>query len=160
MRFRETPPSDLKCACRGGCTSRRCQCLRYLQPCSERCRCDNCQNPLNGLEVGAYSVCALQNIQAVKALDEFNLSRRHPLPCGHAKVALRDLLLEYNCPQCSESYWYSFCWSTVVQDSCSWHCEVCGACRDWREWHCDTCGKCVYGTTLSCDSCGQTSGLV
>ena len=58
------------------------------------------------------------------------------------------------CQGCGEVYWYSFCWQDVVQDDCTWHCEICGQCRDWREWHCERCNKCTYGVSLPCQHCG------
>ena len=160
MKYREPPPPDLRCACRGGCSSRRCRCLKELQPCSRRCGCSGCENPLNGVDVDAFSLCALQHIQAVKALDEVALARKYLLPCEHREVPLKLLLGEYTCPDCQEDYWFSFCWKEPVQDSCSWHCEDCGECRDWREWHCSSCGRCTYGVTFPCERCGSTEGVI
>jgi len=145
---------EVTCKCKSGCTNRRCACLKNNEPCGEACTCVNCQNPLNGVDVEALSVCAIRNIDCYKALTEAELAKKFELPCGCQAVPLRDLLGEYTC-QCGETWWYSFCWEDVVQDSCTWHCEVCGACRDWREWHCDNCNKCTYGISLPCEYCGQ-----
>ena len=143
------------CNCKSGCKNRRCACLKNNQPCNEHCGCKTCQNPLNGLDVEALSVCAIQNINFYNKLSEADLATLLELPCGCEKVLLKKLIANYTCSKCGEDYWYSFCWSDVVQDSHTWHCEVCGACRDWREWHCDNCNKCTYGVSLPCDYCGQ-----
>jgi hypothetical protein len=143
------------CNCKSGCKSRRCACLKNNQPCNEHCGCKTCQNPLNGLDVEALSVCAIQNINFYNKLSKADLATLLELPCGCEKVFLKKLIANYTCSKCGEDYWYSFCWSDVVQDSHTWHCEVCGACRDWREWHCDNCNKCTYGVSLPCDYCGQ-----
>jgi hypothetical protein len=147
------------CNCTTGCDTYRCSCLKHNEPCDEDCGCVDCRNPLNGLDVDNLSICAIQNIDAVKALTDEELKERYDLPCGHESVPLKDLLGDYYCNECSECYWYSFCWERVVQDSCSWHCEICHACRDWREWHCGVCNKCTYGVTLPCEHCGNDIGL-
>ncbi len=160
MKYRDPAPPDLSCSCRGGCSSRRCGCLRENRPCSDRCRCSTCQNPLNGVDVEALSLCAVQNIRIVAALDEVSLQRKHRLPCGHREVPLKQLLKGFLCSGCGEVYWFSFCWNTPVEDSCSWHCDRCHQCRDWREWHCSTCDSCTYGVTSPCDRCGSREGVI
>jgi hypothetical protein len=147
--------TTITCNCKSGCKSRRCACLKNNQSCSEHCGCEVCQNPLNGLDVEALSVCAIQNIYSYKKLSEAELNTLFELPCGCEKVPLQKLIGSYTCSKCNEDYWYSFCWADVVQDSCTWHCEVCGVCRDWREWHCENCNKCTYGVSLPCDYCGR-----
>jgi hypothetical protein len=142
------------CKCRAGCGSRRCACRKNNEPCDASCACSDCRNPLNGVDVAALSVCALQNIEAYKALSEAKLAEPQELPCGHESVSLRQLLKEYTCATCGTGYWYSFCWDTAVQADCTWHCEVCGQCRDWREWHCENCNRCTYGVSLPCEHCG------
>lgn len=124
------------CKCKTGCRNRRCACLRNNEPCDDACGCTDCRNPLNGMDVDALSICAIQNIQEVKDLTKKELEKKHELPCGCEKVPLKYLLGEYTCSKCNEDFWYSFCWNEIVQDSHTWHCEVCGTCRDWREWHC------------------------
>jgi len=142
------------CRCKGACDSRRCACLKNGEGCGEKCRCQSCQNPLNGVDVSKLTDCAIQNIRLFNALTEEELNRLHALPCEHRKVPLRDVIAGYDCPECkTEKYWYSFCWDNIVQDSCSWHCVVCGKCRDWREWHCEVCNRCTYGTSLPCQNC-------
>ena len=143
------------CKCKTGCNSRRCACLRNNEPCDESCRCSNCVNPLNGVDIEGLSICAIQHIEAHKNLSDEQLEEKFALPCGCEEVPLKNLLGDYSCSECDEVYWYSFCWNDVVQDSCTWHCEVCGACRDWREWHCEFCNKCTYGTSLPCEHCGR-----
>lgn len=54
-------------------------------------------------------------------------------------------------------YYYSFCEQRWMQDSCTWHCRVCGECQDWTSWHCARCIECVWGTDLKCDGCGGVS---
>jgi len=143
------------CNCKAGCENRRCVCLRNNEPCDEHCGCTDCHNPLNDVDVDSLSLCAIQNIETVKALSDKDLAAAYEMPCGHGSVPLRDLLKAYACQDCKgEVYWYSFCWDSVVQDSCTWHCESCNQCRDWREWHCENCNKCTYGVTLPCEYCG------
>ena len=150
---------QVHCNCKTGCESRRCPCLRNNEPCDEQCGCVDCRNPLNGVDVESLTVCAIQNIHEYKALTAPELAAVYELPCGHESVPLGDLIKGYFCSECAEEYWYSFCWDSVVQDSCTWHCEICGQCRDWREWHCENCNKCTYGVTLPCEHCGARSHL-
>ena len=143
------------CNCKRGCENRRCACLKNNEPCDENCSCTDCRNPLNDVDVDSLSQCAIQNIETVKALSDEDLVVAYEMPCGHGNVPLKDLLKEYACPGCGgEVYWYSFCWNDIVQDSCTWHCEICNECRDWREWHCENCNKCTYGVSLPCQHCG------
>jgi MinD superfamily P-loop ATPase len=44
-----------------------------------------------------------------------------------------------------------------VQQGNTWHCGVCGTCRDWREWHCASCNRRTYGVTLPCEGCGASA---
>jgi len=148
------------CNCTTGCDTYRCTCLKNNEPCDENCGCVDCRNPLNDVDVENLTVCAIQNIDIVKNLTDQDLERRWELPCGDQSVPLRDLLGKYHCQECGEYYWYSFCWEMVVQDNCTWHCEDCHQCRDWREWHCEECGKCTYGITMPCEHCGNTSGMI
>jgi len=141
------------CKCKSGCHNRRCICLRKNEACDASCRCTNCQNPLNGVDIDSLSACTLQNIEEYKELSEDELEEKYELPCGCEEVPLKRLLGDYSCSECGEVYWYSFCWEEVAQDSCTWHCEICGACKDWREWHCKNCNKCTYGVTLPCEHC-------
>ncbi len=145
-----------RCNCKTGCTSRRCSCLKNGEPCGPECGCRGCKNPLNGVDLEDLPVCAIQNIEEYKSLTAEDLATTYELPCGHGEVPLGKLLKEYVCPKCDGTYWYSFCWDTVAEDSCTWHCEVCGCCRDWREWHCERCNRCTYGVTLPCEHCGKS----
>ncbi len=122
------------CKCKSGCSNRRCVCLRNNEPCDESCGCSNCENPLNGMDVEALSICTIQNIEEYKDLSSDELEEKYKLPCGCEQVPLKDLLGDYICSKCGEVYWYSF--------------------RDWREWHCETCHRCTYGVTLPCEGCG------
>ena len=150
---------EYHCNCKTGCDSYRCSCLKHNEPCDENCGCVNCHNPLNGVDVDDLSICAIQNIDIVKQLSEADLDTPLDLPCEHESVPLRDMLDDYACQECGEVYWYSFCWGMVVQDSCTWHCEDCRMCRDWREWHCEVCNRCTYGVSLPCEHCGNDSDL-
>jgi hypothetical protein len=143
------------CKCKSGCTNRRCACLKNGQACTDECQCQRCQNPLNGVDTENLPMCVIQNIQAYKALSQAELNQAYTLPCEHASVPLQTLLTGYECLECSEDYSYSLCWNEVIQEGNSWHCEVCGTCRDWREWHCENCNKCTYGVTLPCEYCGE-----
>lgn len=145
----------VKCSCKSGCQSRRCACLKNKEPCGEECTCTHCENPLNNVDVETLSVCAIQNINIIKNLTEEQLNCEYELPCECEEVPLKLLLNDYECTKCGETYWFSFCWNEVVQDSQTWHCEVCKQCRDWREWHCDRCNKCTYGVSLPCEHCGR-----
>lgn len=144
------------CKCKSGCRNRRCVCLGNNEPCDEKCLCMDCQNPLNGVDVEKLSICTLQNIEHYRELSEQELEEKYELSCGCEEVALKELLGEYRCSKCGDVYWYSFCWDEVVQDGLTWHCEICGQCRDWREWHCKRCNKCTYGVTLACEHCGAS----
>ena len=148
------------CNCKSGCQSRRCQCLKNNEPCGDECSCTNCENPLNGVDIEGLTTCAIGNIKQYKLLTTDDLEKEYELPCGCKEVALKYLLREYTCKGCDDLFWYSFCCNEVVQDSCTWHCDVCGACRDWREWHCEVCNKCTYGVTLPCQHCGNTEGVL
>jgi hypothetical protein len=143
------------CQCKSGCANRRCACLKSGQSCTEACRCQQCQNPLNGMDVEHCSMCLIQNIHAYKALSQDELDETYALPCEHTELPLKTLLIGYECPECIEVYSYSLCWNDVVQQGNTWHCEVCGTCRDWREWHCESCNRCTYGVSLPCERCDR-----
>ena len=145
----------VQCRCKSGCHNRRCNCLRSDEACGRDCGCSDCQNPLNGVDTANLSACALQNIEEYKELSEAELEERYELPYGCEQVPLEKLVGDCSCSVCGEVYWYSFCWEEVVQDGCTWHCKVCGTCRDWREWHCPNCNRCTYGVTFSCQHCGS-----
>ncbi len=148
------------CKCKSGCDSRRCACLKEGEPCSDACNCVNCQNPLNGVDTSKLSDCAIQHIDEYKQLSEIELKRKHQLPCECEQVPLEKLIGEYDCSKCGETYFYSFCWKRVEQDSCTWHCTVCGTCKDWREWHCEGCNKCTYGVSLPCEHCNPDGDMI
>lgn len=145
------------CNCKGGCRTRRCACVRENRACGDSCGCTDCANPLNGLDVENLSICTIHHAELLRSLTEAQLAKPMEMPCEHAPVPLRDLLNDYECPECQEIYWFSFCWGEVVQDSCTWHCEVCRTCRDWREWHCGVCNRCTYGVSLPCEHCEKAS---
>lgn len=145
----------VQCNCKSGCTNRRCACLKANEPCDENCDCIDCKNPLNDINVENLSVCTIQNIDRYQSLSEKELEKEYELPCGCEKIPLKKLLGNYECAECGELYWFSFCWDTVVQDGDTWHCERCGTCRDWREWHCENCDRCTYGISLPCENCGR-----
>jgi len=107
------------------------------------------------VDIENLSICALQNIEEYSELSKDELEEKYELPCGCEEVPLKKLMGDYSCSKCGDVYWYSFCWDEVVQDSCTWHCKICGTCRDWREWHCKECNKCTYGVTLPCEYCGN-----
>ena len=147
---------EASCNCKTGCQNRRCTCLRNNEPCDEGCGCIDCQNPLNGVDLEGLDVCVIQNIHIYKALTEEHLALVFELPCGDTSAMLEELLKGYDCQGCEgTTYRYSFCWDMVVQEDTTWHCEICGTCRDWREWHCDNCNNCTYGVTFSCEHCGS-----
>ncbi len=143
------------CKCKSGCDSRRCSCLKNNEPCDESCKCKDCQNPINGVDTESLSICTIQNIREYKTLTTEELKEKHELPCECEKVSLKLLMDQYSCSKCNTVYWYSFCWDEIVDDDHTWHCEICGTCRDWREWHCDECNKCTYGVTLPCENCNR-----
>ena len=143
------------CKCKTGCRTGRCVCYKNNEPCDEKCGCTGCHNPFNGMDIDNLTICALQNIEEYKELSEEELAKLYELPCGCEQVSLKRLMGDYSCSKCGEAYWYSFCWDEVVEDSCTWHCQICRACRDWREWHCEKCNRCTYGVTLPCESCGR-----
>jgi len=96
------------CKCKSGCSNRRCVCLRNNEPCDESCGCSNCENPLNGMDVEALSICTIQHIEEYKELSSDKLEEKYELPCGCEQVPLKDLLADYSCSKCGEVYWYSF----------------------------------------------------
>src|SRR5262249_16181609 len=143
------------CQCKSGCNSQRCACLKTGTSRTEDCRCHQCQNPLNGMDLEHCSLCLIQNIHAYKALSQDVLDSIYALPCAHAELPLKTLLIGYECPACIETYRYSLCWDNVVEEEQTWHGEVCGTCRDWREWHWEHCHRCTYGVSLPCERCGR-----
>lgn len=146
---------NCKCKSLEACSNKRCACLKNGEACDENCGCVKCSNPLNGVDIENLTACAIQNIKQYKALTVSDLAQMHPLPCEHEEVPLEQLLDMYECRKCGETFWYSFCWKSVVQDSHTWHCKVCGQCQDWRVWHCENCNRCTYGTSLPCEYCGD-----
>ena len=148
------------CQCKSNCDSRRCRCLKSGRPCSPMCRCQNCKNPLNGLPVEKMSCCALDHAEVYRKLVAEHSSDPIAMPCGHGPVTMQQVLDEYACPDCQdEAYFYSFCWGSVEQESCTWHCNVCRQCRDWREWHCDDCNRCTYGVSMPCENCERKNEM-
>lgn len=148
------------CQCKGRCDSRRCKCLKNGRPCSDDCKCVDCKNPLNGMDVSKMSDCAIGNAEVVRSLTTDELAALIPLPCGHDPAPLSQLIGGFQCAGCKgEQYFYSFCYKAAEQESCTWHCSVCRTCRDWREWHCETCNRCTYGQSLPCDRCNSNSEL-
>ena len=71
---------ELHCNCKTGCRNRRCACLKNNAPCDENCTCTGCRNPLNGVDVDALSVCAIQNIEAFRELSEKELAEEYESP--------------------------------------------------------------------------------
>jgi len=150
------------CKCKGKCKNNRCACRKNKRPCSKECKCQDCQNPYNGVDVEKLSPCTLDNIEKYLRYSKEKLERKVELPCGCEEVEIGVMLEEgeYTCSKCDEYYYYSICWGDVAQDNCSWHCEVCRTCRDWREWHCDNCNKCTYGVSSPCEHCGSRKGML
>ena len=143
-----------QCKSREACRNKRCACVKNGEPCDENCGCTKCYNPLNGVNTENMNDCAIQNIEKYKALTAKDIAGLHELPCKHQTVTLEQLLNKFDCQKCGETYWYSFCWADIVQESCTWHCKVCGQCQDWSVWHCENCNKCTYGASLPCEHCG------
>ena len=92
------------CQCKSGCINRRCPCLKIGKSCVEACRCQQCQNPLNGMDTTNLSMCLVHNIHSYTALSPAALDVTYALPCEHAEVPLKTLLVGYACPQCVEEY--------------------------------------------------------
>jgi carboxyl-terminal PDZ ligand of neuronal nitric oxide synthase protein len=150
----------VSCQCKGHCDSRRCKCLKSGQPCGDGCKCSDCQNPLNGMDVTKMSDCAIGNAESVRSLTAEELESLIPLPCGHDPVPMKHLIGGFDCAGCKgETYFYSFCFRSAEQESCTWHCNDCRTCRDWREWHCPTCNRCTYGQSLPCQTCEGNSEI-
>jgi hypothetical protein len=101
--------------------------------------------------------CARSHIKEVYSLSEKALNKKYELPCECEKVALKGLLDDYECEACSEIFYYSFCMGEVVYANSTWHCFLCGDCREDNEWHCKRCNQCTYGVTLPCENCGRKS---
>lgn len=90
------------CKCQSGCRDRRCVCLKNNEPCDEECDCIGCQNPLNGVDISNLSICAIQNIEAYKALTGKELKEEYELPCGCETAPLKNLMGDYSCHECGE----------------------------------------------------------
>jgi hypothetical protein len=103
------------------------------------------------------SDCFVAHSKKVKALTKEQLQKQHELPCGCEQTTLQELLSEYTCGECGETYFYSFCNREVVAINEAWHCKACKTCKEFSEWHCDRCNECTYGLTLPCDGCGEKS---
>lgn len=101
--------------------------------------------------------CALGHPRKLKALTKDQLRKKYELRCGCEAVALQELLSEYTCNGCGETYFYSFCIDRALAINDMWHCKKCKKCKESSEWHCDNCGECTYGITLPCDICGEES---
>jgi hypothetical protein len=101
--------------------------------------------------------CAKRHKKKIASLTKAALKKKYKLPCGCESAALEDLLCNYNCQECGETYFYSFCWKDVVYESNTWHCDICGKCQDSSIWHCESCNNCTYGLTLECEHCGKHS---
>jgi len=108
-------------------------------------------------DIQGLTECALENIKTIKSLTPAQRNKKYELPCGCEEAPLKDLLEGYECTDCEETYFYSFCWKESVQEGDTWHCTACKTCRDWREWHCETCNTCSYGVSLPCEGCGKKS---
>lgn len=111
----------------------------------------------NIIDVDQLTDCAQQHIKKIRSLTKKDLDVKYKLPCGCESATLRDLLYGYECSECGELYFYSFCNKTVEQDSETWHCNKCKTCQESSVWHCDSCNKCTYGLTLECEHCGNKS---
>ncbi len=107
-----------------------------------------------------FTDCTLSNLKRYKTLSPEDLSKLYELPCSCEKVTLEDLLSNYECEECGEVYFYSFCWEDVVYENDTWHCKSCKTCRESSEWHCKSCNTCTYGLTLSCEECGKKSPYI
>lgn len=105
----------------------------------------------------SLTACAASYIQRSGKLSPKKLSQKYQLPCGCETVSLGQLLDEYACSECDESYFYSFCLKEVVEENNFWHCKPCDACKEVAEWHCKKCNDCTFGLTLPCDGCGKKS---
>lgn len=149
------------CNCQSECKTNRCDCLKEGKACGDECKCSQCKNPFNSIKNAAeLTDCARAHIKKVIALSEKELNQPYELPCGCEKVALKKLLEDYECSECSEFYYYSFCMNDVVDTESMWHCLPCGTCREDSEWHCPRCKTCTYGLTLACDNCGKKSPFI
>ena len=84
----EKEAKQFHCRCKNHCGNRRCACLKHNEPCDEHCGCQDCHNPLQGVDVKHLTVCAIQNIATVKALTEDELNREYLLDCEHERVPL------------------------------------------------------------------------
>jgi hypothetical protein len=150
--------NTLTCQCQSECKAKRCACLKSGNSCGTGCGCTGCKNPFNNIEdAEQLSDCARGHITKIARLSENELNRKHELPCGCGSATLKELNEEYECPECDEIYYYSFCTGEVVDTNSMWHCDACGTCRDNSEWHCKNCNECTYGITLKCENCGKKS---
>ena len=146
--------SQLACRCTTGCRTNRCHVSETDSLVRKVAVARTAATPSTAsTSPGCHRALSITYVDRYNARSEAELDTTIQLPCGCESVPLRGLLTAHDCTHCGESYWYSFCSEDIVQDSCTWHCSNCGACRDWREWHCDRCNRCTYGVTMPCENC-------
>jgi hypothetical protein len=148
------------CTCDAGqCTTKGCLCSRERLWCNTRCKCQGsilcCTNPINQ----QLTLCAKQSILSpsnspISANIPFSceLEQVVRLPCRCSSVQLRQIISQYECSECGQQYYYSFCFRSVVSVETVWHCNLCGLCRDFREAHCALCNSC-YFVDVGCQTC-------
>jgi len=148
------------CTCTGAnvCSPKsNCACVKDRLWCYVTCGCrGTCSNPSNP----QLHPCARQALvgRTITSADNENSTEIQPplahfnepdrmirLPCRCGSATFRQLVEEYECPECGSNFYYSFCFQCVVPVGSIWHCEECGLCRDSREFHCYTCKRCSYG---------------
>lgn len=104
----------------------------------------------------SYARAAIKNGDKLVTLDEIANHSRNSDCYGYLEEETKQLddraLAKAMLTQ-KERYYYSFCFSSLQQTDCTWHCKRCGDCVDWREWHCKGCDKCQYGVTIPCSKC-------
>ncbi|PRP88352.1 hypothetical protein PROFUN_03266 [Planoprotostelium fungivorum] len=72
--------------------------------------------------------------------------------CCKKIVPFPSLLQEVRC-ECDIPYYYSFCWTEVLNMDGFWHCQECKSCKQKREWHCYQCNRCTFGLSMPCQHC-------
>jgi len=109
------------------------------------------------IDIDQLTDCARQHNKKIASLTIAALKKKYVLPCGCESATLEDLLYGYECSECGETYFYSFCWKSVEQENDAWHCDICGTCQNSSTWHCKSCDNCTYGLTLECEHCEKHS---
>jgi hypothetical protein len=97
-----------KCNCKNGCINNRCYCNKIGICCTNRCKCKECCN------MEEKSTCAKNHLRAILDLSEKKLNKIHELFCKCGSATMQELIKNYECSDCQDLSWWSFCRDEVV----------------------------------------------